>query len=557
MKRRNFLIGAGSASLGGGAIVGSGAFSRVESDRAVSIAVAEDPNAYLGLDKCDSPNGSYAHLDDNGHLKIYMDEDNPTRDSTPLGAGINSNSTSYFHNVFQICNQGKESACIWIQDDDNWPTYEGDRRVEFYLGADDEASIVGEGNAVSLDVGECICVGIRTKSYGLEEGDMLLDALDNDVTIVADVDGDCSDDGGEEPPECTEPKEKTWSDLVDEEEGGGPVVLMGLDSEDGAGTGGHGDPADHASMVESILDDVTNGGDGILVLGGDPDASGSLVDDYWEGDLGNAPNVDETVTFVSESSEIESVDFDGYAMLGIPSSCFEITAGVTNAQNAAIKSRADDISDFVNNGGGLLGKTQEDLDEPWAYADPFGELQNREMGWNQYDSVTVEQAGLDMGLTQNGMSGWCCYHETFPEYPDFFDVLLTRDDGGLGDGEAGAIGGSAVVIPRVVSFEATGASIVEVGDTQSYAVSLSNEGEESEGEVEIQVDDPDGVVVADSLPDDPFELVDGYDGSYEFSLECTDPGVHEIGLSVVGTDGSEITSIVVDVECIPADPGLC
>ncbi|WP_247731181.1 DUF1102 domain-containing protein [Halovivax limisalsi] len=191
MQRRTFLAGVGSTTIGASALVGTGAFSRVESDRAVSIAVAEDPNAYLGLDKCDSPNGSYAHLDDNGHLKIYMDEDNPTRDSTPLGAGINSNSTSWFHNVFQICNQGKESACIWIQDDDNWPTYEGDRRVEFYLGADDEASVVGEGNAVSLDVGECICVGIRTKSYGLEEGDMLLDALDNDVTIVADVDGDC------------------------------------------------------------------------------------------------------------------------------------------------------------------------------------------------------------------------------------------------------------------------------------------------------------------------------------------------------------------------------
>ena len=196
MKRRNFLVGAGAASIGGSALLGSGAFSRVESDRAVSIAVAEDPDAYLGLDKCDTPNGSYAHLDDNGHLKIFMDEENPTRDETPLGAGINSNSTTWFDRVFQICNQGKEAACVWIDDDENWPEvesgeHEGDRQVEFYLEDNDGMSIIGEENAIMLEVGHCVCIGIRVKSYDLEAGDTALDALDDQITIIADVDGDC------------------------------------------------------------------------------------------------------------------------------------------------------------------------------------------------------------------------------------------------------------------------------------------------------------------------------------------------------------------------------
>ena len=79
MDRRKFLVGLGSASVGGSALVGSGAFSRVDAQRAVTIQVAEDPDAYLGMDKCsidgsETPNSSYASLDDDGHLRILMND---------------------------------------------------------------------------------------------------------------------------------------------------------------------------------------------------------------------------------------------------------------------------------------------------------------------------------------------------------------------------------------------------------------------------------------------------------------------------------------------------
>jgi len=202
MKRRKFLLGVGSAAAAGSALIGSGAFSRVEAQRSVTIQVAEDPNAYLGLDKCqvgggETPNSSYAHLDDLGHLKIFMDDENPTIGDSPLGEGVNSDSTSWFDNVFQICNQGKEDVCVHIEDNPDWPqvpdgeTDAGDRRVEFYLGDQRSTSLIGEENSILLPLGECICVGIRTKTYGLEDGDELLEALDETVRIVADVDGDC------------------------------------------------------------------------------------------------------------------------------------------------------------------------------------------------------------------------------------------------------------------------------------------------------------------------------------------------------------------------------
>jgi len=211
MERRKFLIGVGSASLGGSALLGTGAFSRVESQRSVTIAVAEDPDAYLGLDKCGghdnpTPNGSYAHLDDHGHLEILMNDENPTIGDTPLGEGINSDSTTWLDNVFQICNQGKEDVCVWIGDDDAWPVvdegpYEGDRRVEFYVEDDDTRSLIGESNSLFLELGECVCVGIRTRTHGLSDGDELLASLENQIQINADV--DCPEpDNGDDEPDC-------------------------------------------------------------------------------------------------------------------------------------------------------------------------------------------------------------------------------------------------------------------------------------------------------------------------------------------------------------------
>jgi hypothetical protein len=221
MKRRKFLLGMGAVSVGGGALLGSGAFTGVESDRKVSAEVAQDPNAYLGMDKCpDSPNASFASLDDDGHLQVLMNPENPTVGNSPLGEGVNSDSHSWFNEVFQLCNQGKEDACVYIEDDAAWPKVEagedvpdeavGERRVDFYLGDDPDASIVGEDRAFALPLGECRCIGVRTRTYGLSAGADLLSDIDNMVSLVADVNLEC--DGTplpdpEEPecPDCTAP----------------------------------------------------------------------------------------------------------------------------------------------------------------------------------------------------------------------------------------------------------------------------------------------------------------------------------------------------------------
>lgn len=204
MKRRKFVVGAGGTAIGGSSLIGSGAFTRTESHREISIEVADDPDAYLGLDGCPgSPNNSYTETDGEGHLTVEMDPGNPTDAG---GQGINSDSLSAFDDVFQICNQGKQEVCVWIdaqvREDLLMDHDTSEPVIDFYVldGDGEPRSIRGVEQAVSLPVGECYCVGIRTYSKYLSEGDQLIE--DNQILINADATvDDCPVvNGGDIPP---------------------------------------------------------------------------------------------------------------------------------------------------------------------------------------------------------------------------------------------------------------------------------------------------------------------------------------------------------------------
>ncbi len=84
MNRRNVLIGLGTIVAGGGAALGTGAFSSVEATRTVSVGVADDANAFLALEK-----GSELHtnaVDNSGEqLKIDLSSEF----GQPDGEGVN------------------------------------------------------------------------------------------------------------------------------------------------------------------------------------------------------------------------------------------------------------------------------------------------------------------------------------------------------------------------------------------------------------------------------------------------------------------------------------
>ena len=186
MKRRNFLVGVGGATIGGSALIGSGAFSRVESDRAVNIEVAPDPDAYLGMNPLEGdeyPNGdNYAHLDEKGHIFIDIGE-NPN-----YGLGVNSNSKTWFDFMLELCNQGKDD--VYVSLDDEKAEIRENAKIFFYSHDGDGNKLgeieLGTDEELHFTVGDCVYVGIRTETHSVnatDEGPL----LSGKVTVQADV----------------------------------------------------------------------------------------------------------------------------------------------------------------------------------------------------------------------------------------------------------------------------------------------------------------------------------------------------------------------------------
>lgn len=106
MKRRNLLSTLGVAAAGGTLATGTGAFSSVEANREMSVAVAGDASALLRIAPSDGPNGAYATGAENGALSLDFTDSNDNVD----GDGVNKDAVSYFDEVFLIENQGTQDV---------------------------------------------------------------------------------------------------------------------------------------------------------------------------------------------------------------------------------------------------------------------------------------------------------------------------------------------------------------------------------------------------------------------------------------------------------------
>jgi len=105
MNRRNVLIGLGAVAAGGGAALGTGAFSSVEAERTMTVSFSNDSTAELTL----NPTSTYASTG--------------TTDDSPNGAdtlsislsNLNDSAKSTFSGVFEITNNDSTGADHDIQ----------------------------------------------------------------------------------------------------------------------------------------------------------------------------------------------------------------------------------------------------------------------------------------------------------------------------------------------------------------------------------------------------------------------------------------------------------
>lgn len=219
---------------------------------------------------------------------------------------------------------------------------------------------------------------------------------------------------------------------------GGPVVLMGIDAEDG-GIDGHGPIGVYQDIVDSILVNVSNGGSGVLVIGGGKDADDDVTQ-FWD-EIGAGLSI--PIAYVNGSPAISAQPFSGFAMLAVVSSEGETPdGGLTEEENGALAARAADVAQFVNSGGGLLGFSQSGFISPYAYVGGLGTFTvETDLG---YIDIMPTVEGSAVGITDD--LDVCCWHDTYTTFPGFLKVLATVGDKEENAGDVAAIGGAQVVI---------------------------------------------------------------------------------------------------------------
>lgn len=176
MKRRNFVIGVGAASVGSAGAIGTGAFSSITADRDVQLRIARDDNAYLEFD----PLSKLSSLDSKGILEVDLTKFNDLSD----GEGFNKRSVYEVTSadgdatvgVFGIRNQSDrkiEFASTTVSDieavensgEPGTLDYDAlddtDPRIEFFDVADDARTAIDGDNPVKLPTGQQILVGLR------------------------------------------------------------------------------------------------------------------------------------------------------------------------------------------------------------------------------------------------------------------------------------------------------------------------------------------------------------------------------------------------------------
>src|SRR5688572_1038459 len=229
----------------------------------------------------------------------------------------------------------------------------------------------------------------------------------------------------------------------------GPLVLMGIDAEDGGG-GGHGPVSVYGDVVEFIYNQAF-GGSGILVIGGgkgsDPSNSCLSIDfvtDFWT-DL--AADTGLSVTFVFGPANIAAVSFSPYRMIAVVSDQFNTPCGgLTLAEHTALTARQSDIANYVNSGRGLIGFSSDFGVAAYSYLTGVGTFT---VLTNQfYSDITATPEGQAVGITDTNLDV-VAWHDTYENFPSFLSILATVNDPAQPaiHGHPAAIGGAQVEIP--------------------------------------------------------------------------------------------------------------
>lgn len=224
---------------------------------------------------------------------------------------------------------------------------------------------------------------------------------------------------------------------------GGPIVVMGIDAEDG-GPGDHGPVSVYSDVLDSVIANTTNGGSGILVIGGGKSPTDDVT--AWWNAVTAVSGI--TPTYVNGAANIATQTFAGFRVIGVVSGDGETGGGgLTAAESDALATRQADVATFVNGGGGLLVFAQDFNDATtsnYAFLGGIGAFTfTTELSYN---AILPTPDGSAIGITND--LDICCWHDVYLTYPPFLAPLAIADDSGDTDslGKVAALGGRNVFI---------------------------------------------------------------------------------------------------------------
>ena len=190
MKRRNFVVGVGSLAAGGGAIVGTGAFSSAETDRTISVETADDDDAYLRLTEGDKARDDRSFRDTDGvlgftftGLREQREDQFDTNPENPEGLG--EDTVYHFGRetdgkpLFRAENQGTKAVDLYAVQTET----EGLPEVTLF-NVETGALLTEATPYEGLSPGEQIPLGFEIDTRGIEKRDVPYDIR---LTIVAET----------------------------------------------------------------------------------------------------------------------------------------------------------------------------------------------------------------------------------------------------------------------------------------------------------------------------------------------------------------------------------
>lgn len=164
-KRSVALLGALVMTLA--AVTGSGAFTAITAERTATVEVVGDASQLLGMQPADAPNSQYVSTEGG---TVGIDLSNPEFDAEGVGA----DATTRVDRMLRITNQGTQPVALWTTDDSEATT--------FFIQESNEAgaqqlTIDGQDNAIGLDPGESVYLGILVGTEDVEPGTQLLESV--------------------------------------------------------------------------------------------------------------------------------------------------------------------------------------------------------------------------------------------------------------------------------------------------------------------------------------------------------------------------------------------